>query len=134
MGILEPVFIEGSEVSRVTLHNESYIEELDIRIGDWVLVHKAGGVIPEVLRVLKERRTGEERPIRWPETCPECGHRLLKEGKVHRCPNPLCPAKRFEAIRHFASRKAMDIQGLGRSSLRGFWRRAWSRTWPTSTA
>ncbi|RTH04156.1 DNA ligase (NAD(+)) LigA [Thermus scotoductus] len=113
VGILEPVFIEGSEVSRVTLHNESYIEELDVRIGDWVLVHKAGGVIPEVLRVLKEKRTGEERPIRWPETCPECGHRLVKEGKVHRCPNPLCPAKRFEAIRHYASRKAMDIGGLG---------------------
>ena len=113
VGILEPVFIEGSEVSRVTLHNESYIEELDVRIGDWVLVHKAGGVIPEVLRVLKEKRTGEERSIRWPETCPECGHRLVKEGKVHRCPNPLCPAKRFEAIRHYASRKAMDIGGLG---------------------
>ncbi len=113
VGILEPVFLGGSEVSRVTLHNESYIEELDLRIGDWVLVHKAGGVIPEVLRVLKERRTGAERPIRWPETCPECGHALVKEGKVHRCPNPLCPAKRFEAIRHYASRKAMDIQGLG---------------------
>ncbi|MFD3005551.1 NAD-dependent DNA ligase LigA [Thermus tengchongensis] len=113
VGILEPVFIEGSEVSRVTLHNESYIEELDVRIGDWVLVHKAGGVIPEVLRVLKERRTGEEKPILWPENCPECGHRLIKEGKVHRCPNPLCPAKRFEAIRHYASRKAMDIGGLG---------------------
>ncbi|BDG15970.1 NAD-dependent DNA ligase LigA [Thermus brockianus] len=113
VGILEPVFIEGSEVSRVTLHNESYIEELDIRIGDHVLVHKAGGVIPEVLRVLKEKRTGAERPILWPESCPECGHRLVKEGKVHRCPNPLCPAKRFEAIRHYASRKAMDIQGLG---------------------
>ena len=113
VGLLEPVFIEGSEVSRVTLHNESYIEELDIRIGDWVLVHKAGGVIPEVLRVLKERRTGEEKPIRWPEVCPECGHRLIKEGKVHCCPNPLCPAKRFEAIRHYASRKAMDIEGLG---------------------
>jgi DNA ligase (NAD+) len=113
VGVLEPVFIEGSEVSRVTLHNESFIEELDVRIGDWVLVHKAGGVIPEVLRVLKERRTGEEKPIIWPENCPECGHALIKEGKVHRCPNPLCPAKRFEAIRHYASRKAMDIQGLG---------------------
>jgi DNA ligase (NAD+) len=113
VGVLEPVFIEGSEVSRVTLHNESFIEELDVRIGDWVLVHKAGGVIPEVLRVLKERRTGEEKPILWPENCPECGHALIKEGKVHRCPNPLCPAKRFEAIRHYASRKAMDIQGLG---------------------
>jgi len=113
VGVLEPVFIEGSEVSRVTLHNESFIEELDVRIGDWVLVHKAGGVIPEVLRVLKERRTGEEKPILWPENCPECGHALLKEGKVHRCPNPLCPAKGFEAIRHYASRKAMDIQGLG---------------------
>ncbi|WP_038045946.1 NAD-dependent DNA ligase LigA [Thermus caliditerrae] len=113
VGILEPVFIEGSEVSRVTLHNESYIEELDVRIGDWVLVHKAGGVIPEVLRVLKERRTGEEKLILWPENCPECGHRLAQEGKVHRCPNPLCPAKRFEALRHYASRKAMDIGGLG---------------------
>lgn len=113
VGVLEPVFIEGSEVSRVTLHNEGFIEELDVRIGDWVLVHKAGGVIPEVLRVLKERRTGGEKPILWPESCPECGHALLKEGKVHRCPNPLCPAKRFEAIRHYASRKAMDIQGLG---------------------
>ncbi|MCS6869428.1 MAG: NAD-dependent DNA ligase LigA [Thermus sp.] len=113
VGILEPVFLEGSEVSRVTLHNESYIEELDIRVGDWVLLHKAGGVIPEVLRVLKERRTGEEKPILWPEVCPECGHRLQKEGKVHRCPNPLCPAKRFEALRHYASRKAMDIGGLG---------------------
>jgi len=117
VGILEPVFIEGSEVSRVTLHNESYIEELDIRIGDHVLVHKAGGVIPEVLRVLKEKRTGAERPILWPESCPECGHRLVKEGKVHRCPNPLCPAKRFEAIRHYASRKAMDIQGLGETLI-----------------
>jgi DNA ligase (NAD+) len=113
VGVLEPVFIEGSEVSRVTLHNESFIEELDVRIGDWVLVHKAGGVIPEVLRVLKERRTGEEKPIIWPENCPECGHALIKEGKVHRCPNPLCPAKRFEAIRHYPSRNAMDIQGLG---------------------
>jgi DNA ligase (NAD+) len=113
VGLLEPVFLEGSEVSRVTLHNESFIEELDVRVGDWVLVHKAGGVIPEVLRVLKERRTGEEKPILWPENCPECGHALIKEGKVHRCPNPLCPAKRFEAIRHYASRKAMDIQGLG---------------------
>jgi DNA ligase, NAD-dependent len=113
VGVLEPVFIEGSEVSRVTLHNESFIEELDVRIGDWVLVHKADGVIPEILRVLVERRTGGEKPILWPENCPECGHALLKEGKVHRCPNPLCPAKRFEAIRHYASRKAMDIQGLG---------------------
>ncbi|MGQ9753083.1 MAG: NAD-dependent DNA ligase LigA [Thermaceae bacterium] len=113
VGILAPVFLGGSEVSRVTLHNERYIEELDIRIGDWVLVHKAGGVIPEVLRVIKEKRTGEERPIRWPETCPECGHPLVQEGQVHRCPNPFCPARRFEAIRHYASRKAMDIRGLG---------------------
>ncbi len=113
VGILESVFIEGSEVSRVSLHNERYIQELDVRIGDWVLVHKAGGVIPEVLRVIKEKRTGEERPILWPRTCPECAHHLVKEGEIHRCPNPLCPAKRFEAIRHYASRKAMDIQGLG---------------------
>ncbi len=113
VGVLDPVFLGGSEVSRVSLHNERYIQDLDLRLLDWVLVHKAGGVIPEVVRVLKERRTGGERPIEWPKACPECGHRLVKEGEVHRCPNPLCPAKRFEAIRHYASRKAMDIGGLG---------------------
>lgn len=110
---LEPVHLEGSTVSRVTLHNESYIAELDLRIGDTVLVHKSGGVIPEVLRVIEQQRTGRERPVVWPTHCPECQTELVLSGKVHLCPNPLCPAKAFESIRHYASRRAMDIQGLG---------------------
>ena len=109
---LEPVFLDGSTVSRVTLHNESYVQELGLRIGDTVLVHKSGGVIPEVLRVVAEAPRGCE-PVEWPSHCPECGVELLLSGKIHLCPNPLCPAKAFESIRHFASRRAMDIQGLG---------------------
>ena len=109
---LEPVFLDGSTVSRVTLHNESYVQELGLRIGDTVLVHKSGGVIPEVLRVVAEAPRGCE-PVEWPSQCPECGAELLLSGKIHLCPNPLCPAKAFESIRHFASRRAMDIQGLG---------------------
>lgn len=109
---LEPVSIDGSTVSRVTLHNESYVQDLDVRIGDQVLVHKSGGVIPEILRVVGER-SGQETRIEWPKNCPECQTELVLEGKIHLCPNPTCPAKQFEAISHYASRKALDIQGLG---------------------
>lgn len=112
VGELEPISIDGSTVSRVTLHNESYVQELGLCIGDRVLVHKSGGVIPEVLRVLEEEPRGQT-PVVWPHHCPECQTELVLEGKIHRCPNPLCPAKSFESIRHFASRRAMDIQGLG---------------------
>lgn len=108
---LEPVSLGGSTVSRASLHNESYLEELGLAVGDQVLLHKAGGVIPEILRVVE--RPPDRRPIEWPERCPECGTPLVLEGKIHRCPNPLCPAKAFEALRHYASRRAMDIQGLG---------------------
>lgn len=109
---LEPISLDGSIVSRVTLHNESYVQELGLRIGDTVLVHKSGGVIPEVLRVLTDQPRGEQ-PVEWPQRCPECNAELVLSGKIHLCPNPLCPAKAFESIRHFASRRAMDIQGLG---------------------
>ncbi len=109
---LEPISLDGSIVSRVTLHNERYVQELGLRIGDTVLVHKSGGVIPEVLRVLTDRPRGAQ-PVEWPERCPECHAGLVLSGKIHLCPNPLCPAKAFESIRHFASRRAMDIQGLG---------------------
>jgi len=109
---LEPVFLDGSTVGRVTLHNESYVQELGLRVGDTVLVHKSGGVIPEILRVLTDRPRGAV-PIEWPSLCPECHSELVLMGKIHLCPNPLCPAKSFESIRHFASRRAMDIQGLG---------------------
>ncbi len=109
---LEPILLDGSTVSRVTLHNESYVQELGLRIGDTVLVHKSGGVIPEVLRVLTDRPRGSQ-PVEWPHACPECQTELVLSGKMHLCPNPLCPAKAFESIRHYASRRAMDIQGLG---------------------
>ncbi len=109
---LEPILLDGSTVSRVTLHNESYVQELGLRIGDTVLVHKSGGVIPEVLRVLTNRPRGSQ-PVEWPHACPECQTELVLSGKMHLCPNPLCPAKAFESIRHYASRRAMDIQGLG---------------------
>jgi len=112
VGELQPISIGGSTVSRVTLHNESYVQELGLHIGDMVLIHKSGGVIPEVLRVLEDYPRGEY-AVAWPRHCPQCQTELVLEGKIHRCPNPLCPAKSFEAIRHFASRRAMDIQGLG---------------------
>lgn len=110
---LEPVSIEGSTVSRVVLHNESYLEELDLHYGDQVLIHKAGGVIPEVLRVIPESRPEGAVKVTYPANCPECDTPLVLEGKIHVCPNPLCPAKAYEAILHYASRGAMDIQGLG---------------------
>lgn len=110
---LEPVDIEGSTVSRVVLHNQSYLEELDLHYGDQVLIHKAGGVIPEVLRVIPEARPKGAAKVTYPTRCPECGTPLVLEGKIHLCPNPLCPAKAYEAILHYASRGAMDIQGLG---------------------
>jgi len=113
---LEPVRIAGSTVSRAALHNEDYVREKDIRIGDWVVVRKAGDVIPEVVRSLPDRRTGRERVFRMPRTCPACGARVVRaEGEaVHRCVNSLgCPAQRAEGLIHFASRGGMDIEGMG---------------------
>ncbi len=113
---LEPVFIAGSTVSRASLHNEDYVRDKDIRVGDWVVVQKAGDVIPEVVRVLKERRTGQEREFVMPAACPVCGARVVREEgeAAHRCTASLtCPAQRVEGLIHFASRDAMDIEGLG---------------------
>lgn len=113
---LEPVFIAGSTVSRASLHNADYVRDKDIRIGDWVVIQKAGDVIPEVVRVLPERRTGAETQFRMPEVCPVCGARIVREEgeAAHRCTASLsCPAQRAEGLIHFASRDAMDIEGLG---------------------
>lgn len=114
---LEPVFVSGTSVSRATLHNQDFIDEKDIRIGDHVLVHKAAEIIPEIIKVLPEKRTGQEQPFTLPETCPVCGwDTVRKEGEVAlRCSNPHCPAIEREAIIHFASRNAMNIDGLGPS-------------------
>lgn len=112
---LDPVQVSGTTVSRATLHNEEEIRRKDIRIGDRVVVEKAGEIIPAVVRVVADARTGAERPFRMPDTCPACGARVSRrDGEVAvRCENSLCPAQVKSAIRHFARRGAMDIDGLG---------------------
>jgi DNA ligase (NAD+) len=112
---LEPVFVAGSTVSRATLHNEEEIVRKDLRIGDWVLVEKAGDVIPAVVRVLTEERDGSEKTFKMPTCCPVCGSAVTKEeGEVAvRCGNPGCAAQVRRRIEYFASRNSMDIAGLG---------------------
>jgi DNA ligase (NAD+) len=115
VAILEPVEVSGATVSRATLHNEDEIRRKDIRIGDWVIVRRAGEVIPEVVKSIPERRTGAEKEFKMPERCPACGGLVVRPpGEVaYRCENLSCPARIKESIRHFASRRAMDIEGLG---------------------
>jgi DNA ligase (NAD+) len=113
--ILEPVELAGSTVSRATLHNEDEIKRKDIRIGDTVLVQKAGDIIPEVIKVIKDDRDGSEKEFKMPENCPVCGSEVIRpEGEaVSRCTNISCPAQRKESILHFVSRDAMNIDGVG---------------------
>lgn len=115
VAILEPVRVSGVTVSRATLHNMDEIERKDVRIGDTVIVQRAGDVIPEIVRPVKEKRTGKESKFRMPEKCPSCGSKIIKEeGEVaYRCINLSCPAQVKERIRHFCVREAMDIEGLG---------------------
>jgi DNA ligase (NAD+) len=110
-----PVRLAGTTVSRATLHNEDIIREKDIRLNDHVLVQKAGDIIPEVVRVLTEERTGLEKPWTMPDECPSCGSPVERaEGEsAVRCTNMACPAKLWESLIHFSSRNAMDIAGLG---------------------
>jgi DNA ligase (NAD+) len=117
---LEPVEITGVTVSSATLHNEEQIAQKDIRIGDWVEVIRAGEVIPQVVRPLPDRRTGEERPFVMPDRCPACGTPVERPaGEVMRyCPNVSCPGRILEGIVHYASRGAMDIRGLGYERVR----------------
>lgn len=112
---MTPVFIDGSTVSSATLHNQDEIDRKGVRVGDHVVIQKAGDVIPEVVRVIEDRRTGEERGFHLPDECPVCETPVEREeGEVAvRCPNPNCPAQVKNTIRHFAARGAMDIEGLG---------------------
>ncbi len=117
---LEPVFLSGSTVARATLHNEEELRRKDIRLGDLVVIEKAGEVIPAVVRVLVDRRTGAETPFAFPRACPECGSQAVRitdtsaeEQVVWRCPNPDCPAQVRGRILHWCSRGAMDIEGGG---------------------
>ena len=127
LAILEPVRLAGTTVSRATLHNIDIIRERDIRIGDIVVVQKAGDIIPEIIGSVKEKRDGSEEPFRFPETCPSCGEKLVwddgdgeddTEGGALRCQNPACPAQLERGIIHFASRGAMNIDGLGPAIVR----------------
>jgi DNA ligase (NAD+) len=112
---MTPVKVAGSTVERATLHNLDEVRRKDIRIGDWVVLQKAGDVIPEVVRPLIERRTGDERVYEMPDGCPVCDTPIARdEGAVrHYCPNPLCPARVGQEFGHFVSRGAMDIEGAG---------------------
>lgn len=115
----DPVEVAGSVIARATLHNQDYIKEKDIRIGDRIVVQKAGDVIPAVVRVLTDHRNGQEQPFELPKTCPECGSATKRlEGEAAlRCLNPSCPARYRRGIEHFVSRPAMNIDGLGESII-----------------
>lgn len=121
---LEPVEIGGVIVSSVSLINEDFIKEKDIRVGDLVLVERAGDVIPYVVKVIKEARTGVEKPIEFPKNCPSCGSPIVKPvgEAVYRCVNINCPAQVVERINHFASKDAMDIRGLGEATVKRFYK------------
>jgi DNA ligase (NAD+) len=115
VAILEPVVVSGTTVSRATLHNFDEIKRLDVKIGDRVFIEKSGEIIPKVVKVIPEARTGKEKDIPIPEKCPVCGSMVVKDKEevAIRCPNIRCPAQVKERIIHFASRDAMDIEGLG---------------------
>lgn len=119
VAILEPVKLSGITISRSTLHNEDEIKRKDIRVGDYALIERSGDVIPKVVSVMKEKRTGKERKFRFPSKCPVCHSETFRpEGEaISRCTNPSCPAKLRESLFHFASRRAMNIEGLGDALL-----------------
>jgi DNA ligase (NAD+) len=110
---MEPVKVGGVEVSRATLHNQDEIDKKDVRIGDTVVIQRAGDVIPEVVQVIESKRTGKEKKFRMPLKCPICGAEVIKEEAIHRCIGLDCPAQLKGRIKHFASKRAMDIEGLG---------------------
>ena len=119
MAILEPVKVAGSTISKTTLHNEDFIKEKNLKIGDTVIIQKAGDVIPEVVGVVKEKRTGKEKDFKMPTSCPVCGGIIVREEgeAISRCIGIECPAKLLRSIVHFASKVGMDIRGLGYSII-----------------
>ena len=121
--VLEPVLVMGSTISRATLHNEDFVNNLGLMIGDIVEVHKAGDVIPEVKGARKERRSGLEKPFVMISECPICNTKLIKKNEQvdYYCPNELCPARGIESLIHFASRDAMNIDGLGIETIEDFY-------------
>ena len=130
--VLDPVIVMGSTIAGATLHNENYIKEKDLRIGDIVSIRKAGDVIPEVVEVKKERRTGNEKNFEMIHNCPICGTTLVKkEGQVdYFCLNEHCPTRKIESLIHFAERDAMNIDGLGEKIMEDFFNFSFIRTIP----
>ena len=123
VAVLEPVSISGSTVQRASLHNEDILAEKDVMIGDEVVIRKAGEIIPEILRVLKDKRTGAEKTFLMPSRCPSCGSELVRlpDEAARRCLNPSCPAQLVEKLVHFASRRAMNIDTLGPARAKVLW-------------
>ena len=118
--VLEPVRVAGSTVQRATLHNEDFILEKGLMIGDYVVLRKAGDVIPEVVKPVISRRDGSEKEFKMIDVCPDCGEPLTRKDAMHFCLNPHCPSKQIEQIIHFGSRDAMDIEGLGEKVVEQF--------------
>ena len=125
--VLTPVRVAGSVVQRATLHNEDFVVDKDLKIGDYVVIRKAGDVIPEVVRPVIERRTGTEIPFAMINNCPVCGSPLVKKDAMHFCLNPHCDARQIESIIHFSSKDAMDIEGLGERVAEQFFNQGFFR-------
>ncbi len=128
--VLEPVRVAGSLVQRATLHNEDFIKEKDLMIGDIVILRKAGDIIPEVVRAIKEERKGDEKPFEMIEKCPVCGSILEKIDAMHFCKNKSCPSRNIESLIHFASKDAMDIETMGEKVTEEFFDLGIIRTIP----
>lgn len=128
--VLDPVRVAGSLVGRATLHNEDFVKDKGLMIGDYVVIRKAGDIIPEVVRVIKERRTGEEKPYTMIDKCPICGASLKRIDAMHFCVNEQCEARKIESLIHFASRDAMEIDGMGPAVVEEFFNLGFLRSVP----
>ena len=129
--VLSPVKVMGSTIQRATLHNEDFVTSKDLKIGDYVYIRKAGDVIPEVVRVALNRRDGSELPFKMIDTCPYCGSTLVKVEAMHFCPNVHCPARNSEGLIHFASKDAMDIEGMGDKVVEMFFNQGYLKDIPS---
>ncbi len=118
--VIKPTKVAGSTVQRATLHNEDFVNDKNLMIGDYIVLRKAGDVIPEVVRALPEKRDGSERPFVMIENCPVCGAPLIRKDAMHFCVSPTCPARRIEGMIHFSSRDAMDIETMGEKAVEQF--------------
>ncbi len=128
--VIKPTRVAGSTVQRATLHNEDFIKDKGLLIGDYIILRKAGDVIPEVVRPLPERRTGAELPFVMIDKCPVCGEPLIRKDAMHFCINPHCPAKKIEGMIHFSSRDAMDIEGMGEKVVEEFFNEGFIKSIP----